>query len=157
MALMRRGVWVLLLASTMNVPVHGQDTTQALAEDIPPAGYGTLRQEDIALRIQAGDIRVRALPLDERIIRLLAPDSYRALSGLKKLKTATIDTIAQRYGVSNPTLFVVTFFAERERAPFTPEDVTITSRGRFFRPLGIVPISPRWSEHPGGDGFTETT
>ena len=32
-------------------------------------------------------------------------------------------------------------------ARFAPEDLTITSRGRLFRPVGIVPMSPSWSNN----------
>src|SRR5207253_6459468 len=28
-----------------------------------------------------------------------------------------------------------------------PEDVNVTSRGRLFRPVGIVPLSPQWSSY----------
>src|SRR5207247_4373343 len=51
----------------------------------------------------------------------------------------------QRAGVSNPTLVMVTFFGLLPGARFTPEDVNVTSRGRLFRPIGIVPLSPTWS------------
>lgn len=135
-----------LLGCAAVTPLVAQDSALTLAEDIPPAGFGTLRQDDIALRLQAENIRVRVLPLDERVIRLLSPDSYRAMRGLKELKAAEIEESTRRYGLRGPTLFVVTFFGLRERATFTPEDVTITSRGRFFRPTAIIPLSPRWAE-----------
>lgn len=39
-----------------------------------PAGFGTLRQDDIALKSSpANGLQIRAIPLDERIIRLLSP------------------------------------------------------------------------------------
>src|SRR5688500_19747096 len=47
-----------------------------------PVGFGTLHQEDIALRIQLPGVLVRALPLDESVIRVLSPDSYRGLHEL---------------------------------------------------------------------------
>ena len=31
------------------------------------------------------------------------------------------------------------------QARFNPEELSITSRGRLFRPIGIVPLSPTWS------------
>ncbi len=137
---------IFLAGSAPVSAARAQDSTLALAEDIPPEGFGTLRQEDIALRLQSEDLQVRILPLDERVIRLLSPDSYRAMRGLKDLKAAEIGDAAQRYGLPEPTLFAVTFFGLRERATFIPEDVTITSRGRFFRPVAIIPLSPRWAE-----------
>jgi hypothetical protein len=33
------------------------------------------------------------------------------------------------------------------QARFNPEDLNITSRGRLFRPIGIVPLSPTWSSY----------
>jgi hypothetical protein len=115
-------------------------------EDVPPKGFGTLKLDDIALLFSTQDVRVRVLPLDERVIRLLAPDSYESLSGLKRLEQADVDTAAQAFGVTNPTLFLVSFYGLKERAPFTPEDLTVQSRGRFFRPFAFVPTSPRWGE-----------
>jgi hypothetical protein len=115
-------------------------------EDIPPAGFGTLKLDDIALLFSTSDVRVRVLPLDERVIRLLAPDSYESLSGLKRLKAADIDSAGRAFGITDPTLFLVSFFGLKERAPFTPEELTVQSRGRFFRPVAFVPMSPRWGE-----------
>ena len=44
-----------------------------------PAGYGSLKQDDISVRLQIGGLLVRATPLEESVIRVLAPDSYRSL------------------------------------------------------------------------------
>jgi len=44
-----------------------------IAQDPVPAGYGTLRRDDIAVRLATGTIEVQVLPLDEQVIRLLAP------------------------------------------------------------------------------------
>jgi hypothetical protein len=120
-----------------------QDTTTA---DLVPAGYGTLRQEDIAVRLNSGTFQLRVLPIDERIIRLLAPDSYTALHRLVASMGSRIAAAAQPLGVRQPTLFLVTFFGLQNQARFVPEDVTISSRNRFFRPIAILPITPRWSE-----------
>ncbi len=121
-----------------------QDTTTA--PGLVPAGYGTLRQEDIAVRLTTGTFQVRVLPLDERIIRLLAPDSYTALHRLVASMAPRIAAAAQQAGVHEPALFLVTFFGLQEQARFVAEDVTITSRNRFFRPIAMLPITPRWNE-----------
>lgn len=102
--------------------------------------------DDIALLFSTQDVRVRVLPLDERVIRLLAPDSYESFSGLKRLKAAEVDTAARGFGITDPTLLLITFFGLKERAPFTAEELTVQSRGRFFRPFAFVPMSPRWGE-----------
>ena len=124
-------------------PALGQDTTAA---GLPPAGYGTLRQEDVAVRLRAATFQLRVLPLDERVIRLLAPDSYASLHKLQESLASSIADAAAQGGIHAPTIMLVTFFGLQDQARFVPEDVTITSRNRFFRPVAILPISPRWSE-----------
>lgn len=135
-----------VLVAVLATPLGAQDTAAVSEAGLPPAGYGTLRQDDIAVHLETGTFALRVLPLDERVIRLLAPDSYTSLSRLKALRRADIADAAERNGVSEPTLLLVTFFGLQPQARFTPEDVTITSRNRFFRPLVILPITPRWSE-----------
>jgi hypothetical protein len=130
-------------AGVRTAPLAGQEIR---AEDVPPSGFGTLKVDDIALLFSTQEVRVRVLPLDERVIRLLAPDSYESLSGLKRLTAADVDSAARSFGITAPTLFLVSFFGLKERAPFTPEDLTVQSRGRFFRPFAFVPMSPRWGE-----------
>jgi hypothetical protein len=115
-------------------------------DQVPPAGFGTLRLDDIAMLFETGDLRIRVLPLDERVIRLLSPDSYASMSGLKRVKAAEVAEAARRYGIADPALFSVSFYGLRERVPFQPEELTLQSRGRFFRPLGFVPLSPDWGE-----------
>jgi hypothetical protein len=123
-----------------------QDSVRT-AEDIPPAGFGTLHQDDLSLRLEVGDLRIKVLPLDERVIRLLAPDSYESMHRLKTMKATAIDSAAAQAFVPSPNLFVVTFYGLLEQSRFNPEEVNITSRGRFFRPVGILSVSPRWGEN----------
>jgi hypothetical protein len=120
---------------------------QAGTDALPPVGFGTLRVDDIALLFETSDLRIRVLPLDERIIRLLSPDSYQSMAGLKRMKEAQIAETARTYGMTDPVLFSVSFYGLRERAPFSPEELSLQSRGRFFRPIGFVPLSPSWGEH----------
>ncbi|HLQ59958.1 MAG TPA: hypothetical protein VK113_10610 [Gemmatimonadales bacterium] len=116
-----------------------------MAQDTVPARYGTLRRDDIVVRLATGTIEVQVLPLDEQVIRLLAPDTYRSLTQLEQSRAAEITEAAARGGTENPTLVMVTFLGVVPQARFNPEDMTITSRGRLFRPIGIVPLSPTWS------------
>lgn len=133
---------VASLAGARN-PALGQDPTAA---GLPPAGFGTLRQEDVAIRLRTVTFQLRVLPLDERVIRLLAPDSYGSLHKLRESMASSIADAAAQAGLHEPTLIFVTFFGLQEQARFVPEDVTITSRNRLFRPIAILAISPRWSE-----------
>jgi hypothetical protein len=121
-------------------------TAQQPIDPVPPAGFGTLRLDDIAVLFETGDLRIRVLPLDERVIRLLSPDSYESMSGLKRVKATDVSETAQRYGIAEPALFSVSFYGLKERVPFSPEELTLQSRGRFFRPIGFVPLSPEWGE-----------
>jgi hypothetical protein len=52
------------------------DRTQALV----PAGFGSLRQEEITLTLTVGSVLVKVTPLAESVIRLTAPDTYQRLS-----------------------------------------------------------------------------
>src|SRR5438876_8426002 len=114
-------------------------------QDTIPAGYGMLRRDDIVVRLATGAIEIQVLPLDEHVIRLLAPDTYRSLTQLVSSRAADIAAAAQRGGTEHGTLVMVTFLGIVPQARFNPDELTITSRGRLFRPIGIVPLSPTWS------------
>ena len=114
---------------------------------LPPPGFGTLRQDDISLRLTISNLQVRATPLDESIIRLLSPDSYRALSELKRSKSEAIAAVARRNAVRDLSLWYVSFFAvEQGETRFSPREFIITNVGRDFRPLDILPITPGFGE-----------
>lgn len=114
------------------------------AQDSIPPGYGSLRRDDIAVRFRTPQVEIQMLPLDEQVIRLLAPDTYRSLAALLRSRKAELDRAAARAGITTPAVWMVTFFGVVPQARFTPDDVNITSRGRLFRPVGIVPIAPQW-------------
>jgi len=116
-----------------------------IAQDTVPAGYGTLRRDDIVVSLATETIEVQVLPLDEQVIRLLAPDTYRSLIQLERSRATDLADAAARGSTQNPSLVMVTFLGVVPQARFNPEDLTITSRGRLFRPIGIVPLSPTWS------------
>jgi hypothetical protein len=116
-------------------------------QDTIPVGYGTLRRDDIVMRFSTGSVEIQVLPLDEQVIRLLAPDTYRSLVQLIQSRRLDISDAAQRGGTETPTLVMVTFLGVVSQARFNPEDLNITSRGRLFRPVGIVPLSPTWSSY----------
>jgi len=116
-----------------------------IAQDTVPAGYGTLRRDDIVVQLATGTIEVQVLPLDDQVTRLLAPDTYRSLTELVRSRAADLTDAAARGSTQNPTVMMVTFLGVVPQARFNPEELTITSRGRLFRPIGIVPLSPTWS------------
>lgn len=112
------------------------------AEGLPPAGFGSLSQNDIAVRLRNDDVEVRIVPLDERLLRLLARDAYASLSSLAASRQAQIDEIARRGNAADPGVALVSFFGQRDGVRFEPELVTVQYRGREFRPIGVVPFTP---------------
>ena len=122
---------------------HPADTVPGLS----PPGFGTLRQDDISLKLAVATLQVRATPLDESIIRLLSPDSYRAMSELKRSKAEAIAAVGRRNAVRDLSLWYVSFFAvEQGETRFSPREFIITNVGRDFRPLDILPITPGFGE-----------
>jgi hypothetical protein len=122
-------------------------TCRLVSQDTVPIGYGTLRRDDIVIRMSTATIEVQILPLDEQVIRLLAPDTYRSLTQLVRSRATELADAAARGSTRNPTLVMVTFLGVVPQARFNPEDVNIMSRGRLFRPVGIVPLSPTWGSY----------
>ena len=118
-----------------------------VAQDTVPPGYGTLKRDDIVVRFATGTVEIQCLPLDEQVIRLLATDTYQSLTQLIKARADDIAAAADRAGVDHPTLVLVTFYGLVPQARFNPEDLNISSRGRLFRPVGIVPLSPTWGSY----------
>lgn len=113
--------------------------------DTVPPGFGSLRRDDIVLRFATDQLQLQILPLDERVIRLLAPDTYRSLEQLIASRQRDVTDAASRAGLAGWTLVMVTFYGQVPGARFTPEDVQIQTRGQLFRPRAIVPLSPTWN------------
>jgi hypothetical protein len=113
-----------------------------------PAGYGSLRQEDIAVRLQQRGLQVQAIPLDETIIRVLSPDSYRALREQVTSRAATIEELSRRTGFREFSVWLVRFHGiEQGETPFSPMEFIITSVGRDFRPIEVLPLTPGFGQH----------
>ena len=108
-----------------------------------PAGYGSLRQDDISVKVRLPTVLVRAIPLDESVIRLLSPDSYRALRELRDGggRREQIQRAASRVGVQDPSLWYVSYFGLQPDAQYTSGDIDIVSGGRDFRPLDVIPLT----------------
>lgn len=138
---------VALLAVTL-IPVWpaiAQDGARDVNGGLPPTGYGSLSQSDLALRLRNDEIEIRFVPLDQRVTRLLAGDAYESLNSLVLSRRRQIDSVASTAGISRPGLALVTFFGLREAARYDPQTLTLVVRNRVFRPLGIVPFTPRFT------------
>jgi len=110
-----------------------------------PPGYGTLSQNDLALRLRNDDLEIRFIPLDQRVTRLLASDAYQSIRGLVETNRRGIDSVASRAGVSQPGLALVSFFGLRPDVHFEAQTLTLLIRNRAFQPLGSIPLNPKFT------------
>ncbi|MFI5280699.1 MAG: hypothetical protein ACHQU1_09395, partial [Gemmatimonadales bacterium] len=136
----------LLAAACRPGPAGAQSTAPAAAAQdptLPPAGFGSLRQDQIGVVLGTDQLRIRVIPLDEHVIRMLSPDSYRSLRDMAASRAADILRKARERGFDSVTTFMVTFFALEPMARFSPDDLGITSQNSTFRPIGYVSITPR--------------
>jgi hypothetical protein len=129
-------------ANTASAPVLADTTVHST---VPP-GYGSLRQDEIAIRLESPGLVVRAIPLDESVIRLLTPDSYRALRDLEQSNRRAIEGISRRSGGRSPDLWYVSFYGREDNARFSPMELIITSGGQNFRPIDVIPLSTGFGE-----------
>jgi hypothetical protein len=113
--------------------------------NVPP-GYGTLRQDEIAIRIELQGLIVRAIPLEENLIRLLTPDSYRALRELQESNKQSIAAVSRRTGGRAPDLWYVSFYGVQPDVHFSPMELVITSSGRDFRAFEVIALSSGFGE-----------
>ncbi|MES2524381.1 MAG: hypothetical protein V4617_16905 [Gemmatimonadota bacterium] len=114
-----------------------------------PAGFGSLRQDDIALKFSPSNgLQVRAIPLDERWIRLLSPDSYRTLREQINSKARALEAVTDRERLPSYSIWSVSFSAiEQGETRFSPREFIITNVGRDFRPLDILPLQTGFGEY----------
>jgi hypothetical protein len=106
--------------------------------ELPPTGLGSLKQDNVSMRLVSTDVELRFLPLDERLTRLLAPDAYASLHGLLQARRGEIDSIARTTGLSTPGIVMVSFFGLRNGTQFDPQNVTISYRGALYRPQAVL-------------------
>jgi hypothetical protein len=140
-----RAFWRFSLSAALLLAAPKVPGTLA-AQDLPPAGFGSLRQDQVSVFLTTSNLSVRVLPLDERVIRLLAPDTYSSLLQLKRSRADAIAAAARSAGYDSATVFVVTFFGLQPITRFDPDQLYLSSQNTFYRPIGVVPLTPRWSE-----------
>ena len=154
---MRRVWWTLFAAaacsgsattsSSQPTPqVPGRVTRDSAASALVPPNLGTLHQEDLSITIQQTAVRITLIPLDEAVIRTLAPDSYRTLHATLENRRQQVMQRASVRGIRDPRVWYITFTGLVPDARFVPTDITVTSGGREFRPVDVVPLSPGFSE-----------
>lgn len=106
-----------------------------------PAGYGTLRQDEITVSLRSGPLLLKVTPLAEDVIRLAAPDTYDRLHGLAERRREEADRAITGGG---PQLFLVSFFSYEPDTRFEPESLQLVHQGRLLRARAIQPVTPGW-------------
>jgi hypothetical protein len=161
---MRRAALLALIAScasqtgsttsavaTTPAPAPAAQGTRVAADSNPnliPPGLGTLKEADISITLQPPTgVRVTTFPLDESVIRTLAPDSYRAMHANVDSRAAQIRQRASMHGERNPSVWFVRFYGLAPDARYDPTDITVSVGGRDFRPFDVIPISGDFGTH----------
>lgn len=121
-------------------------------QQLPPAGYGTLVQDEATVSLRSGPLLIKITPLDEAVIRLMAPDTYERLRSLRDSRRAD----ASEGAFQEPALFLVSFFSYEANVNYTPEDVFIIQQGRQTQPLRVVGVSNGFGRQQMGQQETQS-
>ena len=149
---MRHSLWLVPLAAAcapvapaaapVPRPVEDSPTvTDREQEDLPPVGYGSLRQNEFSVELVDMALHVKVTPLAEEVIRLAAPDTYSRLRALAASRGADAERMTETRGAE---LFLVSFFSRDPNVAYRPEELQVTHRGRSVRPVGIIPLTTGW-------------
>lgn len=145
MAMTRAMTWALTralalgIAMALGVPAAGAQPRAS--GDTLPAGYGSLRRDDVSITVQVQGLTARAIPLDENVIRALAPDAYASLHALRLSRAPAMERVRARMGLASVQAWHVEFFnSQPGEARFDPKGMQLRSAGRDFRPLDVVPL-----------------
>lgn len=122
-------------------PVDDSPPVADTARDLPPIGFGSLRQNEFSVELSDRSLNVKVTPLTEAVIRLAAPDTYERLRALATSRQAEADRMTEARGAE---LFLVSFFSRDPNVAYEPEELHITHRGRLLRPVGIIPLTTGW-------------
>ena len=106
-----------------------------------PSLAGSLRQDQISVRMTAGALRIEVTPLAAWVLEAAAPDTR---SRLARIVEAHGPALARRESGAETTLFLVSFSSTQPGAEFQPDDLHMVSRGLRERPLSIRAITPGW-------------
>ena len=102
---------------------------------------GTLRQDEISVRLRAGPLRIEVTPLVPWVLEAAAPDTQTRLHRIAEAHGAQLATSTGRTGL---TLVLVTLSASEPDAVFEPTDLHLVARGLRERPVAIRGISLSW-------------
>lgn len=133
-----------LCACAQSSQAHSQDVGDPMGT-MPPMGLGSLTQDQMSLGIANSQLTVRFEPLNERLLRLLAPDAYRALSAMIASRRAAIDSVSRNSGASQPGLMLVTVYGNVADVRFDPTLIGVSVNARRIEPVGIIPLDANFS------------
>jgi hypothetical protein len=109
-----------------------------------PAGLGTLRQEELAIRVRRGELEIFVVPLHEAVIRTAAPDTWERLSALG---LAHRRWFRDRTGSDAPyRMFLVALYTEFEPLAFEAEELALVSGGLRLRHVALRALTPGWDQ-----------
>lgn len=149
---MRTALWLFPMAAacapvapgTAVVPdtlATGPGVAGDTSADLPPAGFGSLRQNEFSVEIVDMALHVKVTPLSEEVIRLAAPDTYERLGALGSSRVEQAHALTEGSGAE---MFLVSFYSREPNVAYRPEELQITHRGRSLRPEGIIPLTTGW-------------
>lgn len=133
---------VLLLVGCAAVPEAGERPSGGFdrpASGPPdtigmPAGFGTLRVEDVSISLAEGPLTIQVTPLDEGILRLLVPESHDRLAAIRSSAGPP----------AGNTLFLVTFYTETQGLRFSQTELTLAAQGRILRAIRVASVTQGW-------------
>lgn len=143
--------WLVLSLAACGAPsahrgaAEAEPQASSTWDNLPPPGFGTLRQDDFTVTLSSGQVQVKVTPLHEAVIRLAAPDTYQRLHGMVESRKDVIEEEARHAGSHDePLVFLISFFTYQPQERFDPTTVAILSQGILYRPLAILPLTPEW-------------
>jgi hypothetical protein len=133
-----------LCACAHSSRAHSQETPDPMGT-MPPMGLGSLTQEQTSISIANSQLTLRFQPLNERLMRLLAPDAYRALSAMISSRRAAIDSVSRSSGATQPGLMLVTVYGNVPDVRFEATSIGVAVNSIRIEPVGIIPLDANFS------------
>jgi len=104
-----------------------------------------LSLSNATINLSNGNLQIVFIPLDERVLRLITPDSYHSMRRLIEQQRKGLDSAMAIAGVSSPGFAFVSFQGLAANTRFEPEQLTISYQGQQIRPVAWVALSPTFS------------
>ena len=138
------GIVACAPAPPLEAPSAGLASPPGLRSATGEAGAarsGSLRQDQISVRMTAGDLLIEVTPLAPWVLEAAAPDTRRRL---ERIAAARRRALGEQTEEERAVFFLVAFSTDRSAATFEPGDLHLISRGLRERPVSVEPITPNW-------------